>query len=543
MTDQPESLTSELDDLDRGEEEGFDWAGLDLRALADPVVLRSLAGVVIALLIMLWPSRTDLVLTRLLGAGLVVMAVSGLWGALRARPRRWLALASALVAVLVGTILLAAGDQSQTVLGRVIGLLLVASGVRDLVVAPRQTDERAWPATKAGALIATGFVVMAFPSEMLASVTVLFALAWGGLGALAIVLSLDARRDGVVSTTDATRLVAEWLAERPKDVEDRQALYAKILYEGPTAHRRMVRFFTLMTFASVIAAMGVIAESTAVVIGAMLIAPLLTPLMGMAMSLVMGWPTRLGRSALVAAGGIVLAVGLGVLLGLIVPASIDPATNGEIASRATPTTIDLIIALAAGAAGAYGLSRPDVSDSLPGVAVAIALVPPLSAAGVSYSHAAWDQGNGALVLFVTNAIAILIMGGVTFVVTGVTPLSRVTENQHRVRTWLAALAGTAAVVFGALLLNGTEVADALFDEGRVTRTVESWLDPYPAHDLVDVELDGSMVTAVVVGPTAGRPPADDLADDLAATLGRTVTADVRLVVEERERAVSGATGG
>jgi len=173
----------------------------------------------------------------------------------------------------------------------------------------------------------------------------------------------------------------------------------------------------------------------------------MTPLMGMAISLVMGWPNRLTRSAVVAAAGILLAISIGLLLGWIAPTVIDTTTNGQILARSTPTILDMITAVAAGAAGAYGLSRPDVSDSLPGVAIAISLVPPLSVVGIAYSQSDWEAGSGALLLFATNMVAILIVGGITFVFTGVTPLARITENQHRVRTAVV-MTCTVAVLAG-----------------------------------------------------------------------------------------------
>ena len=149
------------------------------------------------------------------------------------------------------------------------------------------------------------------------------------------------------------------------------------------------------------------------------------------------------------------------MLAVILPASVDIATNSQIVSRSLPTVLDLVIAVAAGAAGAYALSRPDVSDALPGVAVAISLVPPLSVVGITWSQGAWDESFGALLLFATNMCAILVVGGVTFILTGVTPVRRVAENQRRIRASLAGLAALATIVVGALLLNGLDIARAI----------------------------------------------------------------------------------
>ena len=376
-------------------------------------------------------------------------------------------------------------------------------------------------------------MLLIFPEEILATATSVAAVGWVVLSLLVVVVSLDARQDGTTSYRGAWEVSSDWLRDRPKSADARQSLYDKILYEGPTAQRRVIRFFALMGFASVIASMGVLTDSTAVVIGAMLIAPLMTPLMGMAISLVMGWPNRLTRSVIIALAGIVFAIGIGALLGLVAPTVINTGTNSQIVGRSSPTILDLITAVAAGSAGAYGLSRPDVSDSLPGVAIAISLVPPLSVVGIAYSQADWSAGNGALLLFTTNMVAILIMGGLTFIVTGVTPIARVAENQHRVRTWLGAVAIAAVVVVGALLLNGAQVTSNLFDQSRTESSVEEWLQDSPLHRMVSADIDDDVVTAVVVGPSAGLPDVQLLAAELTDELDRDISADVRLIVEER----------
>jgi uncharacterized hydrophobic protein (TIGR00271 family) len=363
-------------------------------------------------------------------------------------------------------------------------------------------------------------------------------LGWIALSLLVIVATIDPSTDGAADYAGATRLLGDWLESRPKSADDRQALYDKILYEGAVAPRRIVRFFSLMGFASAIASMGVVTDSTAVVIGAMLIAPLMTPLMGMAISLVMGWPNRLGRSTLIAIGGICFAIGVGVVIGLLAPVVIDTSTNGQIVARTSPTTLDLITALAAGAAGAYGLSRPDVSDSLPGVAIAISLVPPLTVVGISYSQGDFMSGNGALLLFLTNAFAILVMGGLTFIITGVTPLQQLAEGQHRVRSAIAAVAAFGAVILGALLLNGAQVAANVFEQATVEDTIDSWLAEHPEHAVVRIDLEGETVGITIVGPSDNAPTAQSAASALSEALDRRVTADLRLIVEERSVATA-----
>lgn len=538
MTD-PQFEEPELEDV--VDEGGMNWSRFDQNRLSDPIVLRALVGIVVALLLLLWPERSDRDLSQLIGSGLLLYSATSIWARFRIRPRRWLHLATAAAAVAVGLFLVFSPNQSETFIGRLVAALFVTIAVRDLVGDLRSTVNtgRLWAVTRTAALLGVAALLLSFPSEILSAAATVAAIGWIAVSAMVLVVSFDENRSGASSYSESGQIVLEWLTDRPKSVDDREALYAKILFDGPNTQQRIIRFFALMGFASVIASMGVITDSTAVVIGAMLIAPLMTPLMGMAMSLAMGWPKRLARSALVAFGGIGFAIGIGVLLGLLVPAVIDPTTNAQIISRSSPTTLDLIIAIAAGAAGAYGLSRPDVSDSLPGVAIAISLVPPLTVVGIAYSQGAWSAGSGALLLFSTNMLAILIMGGITFIATGVTPIQRLTSNQHRVRTSLAAVAAISAIVMGFLLLNGSQLTANLLEQATVESTVEDWMSESPDHGVARIARDDDIVVVTIVGPSEGAPTAADLAKLLEERLDQAITADVRLIVEERDIATSG----
>lgn len=521
----------ELDDVE--DETPFTLARIDVALLTSPVVLRAIGGVVIGAAVMTWPNRSDFILARLVGAALIVMALTAGVSIIRLESRRALATLAAVVTLAVGVTLVIDPDQATLFGGRLLGLYLVASSLFGMWGSVRREERDSSALTFQALMLAIGVLLIVFTEAVTGTVIVMGAIAWIMVSLVVLVVSLDANTTGVVSYADTTELITDWLRDRPKSIDARQALYDKILYEGPTTQTRVVRFFALMLFASVIASMGVITDSTAVVIGAMLIAPLMTPLMGMAISLVMGWPNRLARSAVVAGGGILLAIGIGVALGLVAPALIDPSTNSQILSRTSPTDVDLIIAIAAGAAGAYGLSRPDVSDALPGVAIAIALVPPLSVVGIAYSQAEWAAGNGALLLFATNMIAILMVGGLTFVFTGVTPIARVAENQHRVRTAVGVTCIAAVIVFGGLLLNGAQIAADLFQQSTAEATVNRWLGDDAGYRLINAEIDDRVVTVVVIGPADGLPDVDALADSLSGALDKTITVEVSLVVEER----------
>ncbi len=166
--------------------------------------------------------------------------------------------------------------------------------------------------------------------------------------------------------------------------------------------------------------------------------------------------------------------------------------------------------------------------------------PPLTVVGIAYSQGDVGSGNGALLLFTTNMLAILIMGGITFVLTGVTPLARLTDQQDRLRTWTGTVAVAAIAVVGALAINGAEVARNAFEQSRIETVVAEWVEPSERFSVANVSVDGDTVTVVVIGPDRGRPTTQPLADELSGELDRSITVVVRHVVEERDTATGTA---
>lgn len=523
------------------DETGFDdlveadpepWAGVDWDTLRQPKVLQATIALIASVGVLLWPDLADQTVAAILAVAVGAISLTGLVWSLRRGEFRYGGFAT--IGLLAAAFVLVSRRTPNEAMALLIGAGAIAGGASRSIAGARRRELQ--PLLSGLTLIGCGLLAVAFPEAVFQLTLAAIALGSGFFAVVAIAVSLDPEVDGVSSLADSEGLVRAWLAARHKTADDRRALYDKILFEGPTTRRRLARFFILMGFAAVIASMGVVTDSTAVVIGAMLIAPLMTPLMGTAISLIMGWPGRLRRSALVAAGGIALAVGIGLVIGLVAPTEIDTMANGQITARANPTMLDLITALAAGAAGAYGLSRPDVSDALPGVAIAISLVPPLTVVGISYSQGDPQSGNGALLLFTTNMLAILIMGGVTFVLTGVTPLARLTDQQRRLRTWSSALGVAAIVVIGALALNGAEIARNSLERSGVEAAVAEWVVTAERFTTAQVNIEGDTVTVVVVGPDDGLPMVQPLADDLSTRLGRAISVEVRHVVEQRASA-------
>ena len=175
---------------------------------------------------------------------------------------------------------------------------------------------------------------------------------------------------------------------------------------------KLSAFWTLLVLAGVIASAGIVADSTATVIGAMIVAPLMTPILGTALALVLADRRELAVNlGLVVLGGLVV-VSIGYVVGLLHATDMLAATNSQIAGRVSPKLIDLVAALATGVVGAFALVRADVSDTLPGVAIAISLVPPLAVVGLTLESGSPSEASGALLLFATNVAAIIATGTV-----------------------------------------------------------------------------------------------------------------------------------
>jgi uncharacterized hydrophobic protein (TIGR00271 family) len=184
-------------------------------------------------------------------------------------------------------------------------------------------------------------------------------------------------------------------------------------------------FFLLVLLSSVIATLGLLIGSPAVIIGAMLVAPLMSPIIGLGLASIRG-DDRLLRDALSALlRGAFLSILIAFLLAWFntfmpfLDLQADELPR-EIMSRTQPSPIDLAIALAGGLAAAFALAMPNISAALPGVAIATALMPPLCTVGIGLAFQRWEVAGGAFLLFCTNAVTIAFAAMLVFFVLGFT---------------------------------------------------------------------------------------------------------------------------
>ncbi len=183
-------------------------------------------------------------------------------------------------------------------------------------------------------------------------------------------------------------------------------------------------FFLLVVLSSSIATLGLITDSAAVIIGAMLVAPLMSPIIGIGLSSIIGRNQLLRDSLSALVRGALLAVFLSFLFTLgnnFLPFVSFQEIPGEVIARTHPSPIDLMIALAGGLAAAYSLTQPQLSAALPGVAIATALMPPLCTVGFGLALQRWDIAGGAALLFITNMVTIAFAAALVFFLLGFNP--------------------------------------------------------------------------------------------------------------------------
>jgi uncharacterized hydrophobic protein (TIGR00271 family) len=307
-----------------------------------------------------------------------------------------------------------------------------------------------------------------------------------------------------------------------------EAFEQKLFIGGPKTAQRLTNFFVLLLLATVIATFGLISSSTATVIGAMIVAPLMGPIMATAAAVVMGSTQRALRSLALVAIGVISVITLSLVLTWIVPdVTVSFTENAEIASRISPGLLALLTALASGAAGAYITAREEIADSMGGVAIAISLVPPLCVVGIAINQGRWDAAGGAFTLFLTNFLAILLAGGIIFMLGGLGRLATTADNLRMRRNAFVLIIVATLLVAVPLGITSYQAVTASLESRTAAGDVSQWLEG-SSYQVVGTTVNGHDVTVVIKGEGDVRP-LRDLAANLATTLGRPVVVDLRVV--------------
>jgi uncharacterized hydrophobic protein (TIGR00271 family) len=174
-------------------------------------------------------------------------------------------------------------------------------------------------------------------------------------------------------------------------------------YEKPS-----LNFFVLITLSAGLASLGLLLNNTAVIIGAMVVAPLVTPIFGFSLAVIIMRYRRMALSLLSISLGTLLAIAMSILIGMIVLfiEGKDVILTNEILDRAKPNLLYFLVALFSGLAGAYAYSKPKVLESVTGIAISVAIVPPLSVVGLGFAMQDWTLMQQSFILYILNLFGI-----------------------------------------------------------------------------------------------------------------------------------------
>jgi len=313
--------------------------------------------------------------------------------------------------------------------------------------------------------------------------------------------------------------------------EDVPRFEAKLFFEGVARRKYFEQFGVLLVLATIIATAGVLSDSTATVIGAMIIAPLMTPIMATAEALVTGRMGRASRSLLLVAVGVISVIGLSWLMGTLYTGVISFDSNSQILGRISPRMIDLIAALASGAAGAFCMSREDISDSLPGVAISISLVPPLCVVGLSLQAGQWAAAQGAFLLFLTNFLSILLAGGGVLALLGLNRAAMIEVKGSARRNAFITIFIAVLLVAVPLGVTSRRIAEEAHTEGVSKAIAVQWVanTEYEVQGLTVTQDD---LTLVIVGHGT-QPPFTNLVTQLRTALQRPVKVVLKVVPADK----------
>ena len=303
----------------------------------------------------------------------------------------------------------------------------------------------------------------------------------------------------------------------------------KLFFEGDRTQKYLVRFFILLFLSTVIATQGVIEDSTATVIGAMIIAPLMTPIVATTAALMMGNSQRAVGSLLLVVKGTASVVAVSALFGLLAIHVVDFDTNSQITARVAPRLLDLIIALAAGAAGAFAICRDDIADSIPGVAISIALVPPLCVVGISLSAAQWSDAWGAFLLFLTNFLSILLAGGGVFALLGLGgAVTRDMSNINKGRAYRIIAIGIILVALP-LAATTTKVGRDSIAQVKIRNIVDQWITQYPSDFVIKSVLVSGNTARILISGTETPDTIEDLGKKIQSQVKHVIKVDLRFL--------------
>ena len=287
-------------------------------------------------------------------------------------------------------------------------------------------------------------------------------------------------------------------------------------------------YFTMLVISAIIATIGLLTNNVAVIIGAMLVSPLLMPIIGISLGAVKG-DIKLFSSAIEAeAKGVAIVIVLVALLTLLVP---NATVTSEILLRTAPTPLDLFVALASGTAAAYALTKKSIGAALPGVAIAVAVMPPLCVVGIGFALKQPVVALGGALTFLANIVAINFAASAVFWLMEFSPRWSFAEEETKKKLQ------TSAVLLLIILVPLAWIMWQSIESSSISSTTEkvlaSQLDGILGARLTDVSFehakDGSLaITASLDSP---KPITQEKAEEMRLALEKNLGSRVSLSLD------------
>ena len=499
-------------------------------AWTSPSLLKGAAFAVAGLSALVVPEASLNLLRFTLAGLLIVSGGVAYWGRLWHRTGD-MGMARAVLSMAVGFGLLFAPISTIRAVELVLAAYLAAQAALALIqsVTLRQKGQNSSiQFTRGLFLILLAMLLVLLPNETIGLLVFALALAaiFVGLIMVAWAVRHGSQKPEIASRAQAVEVLWNWLND--KDVGgDRRVVIADTLYfEAPQRSGKLVSYVTMLLLSTTLASLAILQDSTAVIIGAMLVAPLMTPIMGCAAGLVAGWRARVLGSLVMVAASAAASIGLAWILASWIPALVPLAVNSQVLSRVSPTLLDMAVALAAGAAAAYATLDDRVSSSLTGVAIAVALVPPLGVVGICLQAGLWSGAGGALLLFATNLVSIILSSSLVFILFGFAPV-RTPEQAKLINTdVIASVVIVALLIMVPLGLTAHNVLRSINQANAAQSQVAQWLGESAGLRLLRVNVKGHVVDVQLSG--SGDVP--DI-DSLERVLSDRLDIEVKVRVE------------
>jgi uncharacterized hydrophobic protein (TIGR00271 family) len=500
-------------------------------AWTSPSFLKGAAFAVAGLAVLAVPEASLNLLRFTLAAVLIVSGGIAYWGRLWHRTGD-MSMARALLSMAAGLGLLFAPVTTVRAVELVLAAYLAAQAALALMQWAshrKKGQDSSIQLVRSLFLFVLAALLLLLPKETVGLVVVALALAavFVGLIMVAWALRHGSQKPDIASRAQAVEVIWHWLSDRDVGGDRRGAIADTLYFEAPHRSGKIVSYVTMLLLSTALASLAILQDSTAVVIGAMLVAPLMTPIMGCAAGLVAGWRERVLGSLGIVAASAAGSISLAWILASWIPALVPLEVNSQVLSRVSPTLLDMAIALAAGAAGAYATLVDRVSSSLTGVAIAVALVPPLGVVGICLQAGLWFDAGGAFLLFATNLVSIILSSSLVFILFGFAPV-RTREQMHMTNTdVLASVAIVTLLIMVPLGLTGQNVLKSINHANAAQSQVADWLGDDSGLRLLRVTVKGHLVNVQVSG-SGTVPEIDTLERMLSERLGSEVEVRVEL---------------